>query len=36
MPASTVLKNHRSRNGTTTPTARARPVARVDAAADTT
>jgi hypothetical protein len=35
-PESTVLKNHLSRNGTTTPMLRVRPEARLDARDDTT
>ena len=36
MPLSTVLKNQRSRNGTSTPMLRVRPEARLDADAETT
>jgi hypothetical protein len=36
MPLSTVEKNHRSRNGTSTPMLRVRPEARLDAEAETT
>ncbi len=35
-PESTVLKNHRSRKGTITPTLRVRPEARLDARDETT